>query len=94
MDKKERKEVVYTDSFKRMVARESLTGELSVKELAKKYGLPHYNTVTIWRRSFRDKLDDVEHLLERPNTAEEKREIDIYRRISKELEAELSNAKL
>ena len=94
MDKKERKEVVYTDSFKRMVARESLTGELSVKELAKKYGLPHYNTVTIWRRSFRDKLDDVEHLLERPNTAEEKREIDIYRRKSKELEAELSNAKL
>ena len=93
MDKKQRKEV-YTDSFKRMVAREALTGELSVKELAKKYGLPHYNTVTVWKRSFRDKLDDVEYLLEKPNTPEEKRELDIYRRKARDLEAELSNAKL
>lgn len=93
MDKEERKKQ-YSDSFKRMVVRESLTGELSVVELAKKYSLPHYNTVTTWRKAFRDKLDDAEDLLIKPGTPQEKKELDVYIRKAKELEKELSNARL
>jgi len=92
MDNKEK--IQYTDSFKRMVVRESLTGELSIVEIAKKYRLPHYNTVTTWRKAFRDKLDDAEYLLKKPNTPEETRELDDYRKKAEQLEKELSNAQL
>jgi transposase len=94
MDKRGEKKQ-YSDSFKRMIARESLTGDMTVIEIAKKYDLPHYNTVTIWRRQFKDKLDDVGDLQIKPySTPQEKKDIDVINKKAKELEKALANANL
>lgn len=84
----------FTEAFKRMVVRESLTGELTVKEIARKYNLPHYNTVTIWRTSLRNKLDDVIDLRVKPESPQEKQELEVVKKRAKELEKALSHANL
>jgi transposase len=83
----------YNEAFMRMVVRESLKGELSVKELAKKFDLPHYNTVTVWRRYLKNKIDDIEDL-GKPLSKDQKRDASNLKKRTEELEKALTMANL
>ena len=83
----------YTDTFKRMVAREALNG-ISCLELAKKYNLPHFNTVTIWKRQFRHQVEDMDSIKTKPMSKEDKQSLELQIKRNQELEKALSNANL
>ena len=63
----------HDDSFRRMVAREYETGNLSVSQLAVKYGLKTYD-VKNWKRRFRSDIAPITTIEEIAMTPEEQKE--------------------
>jgi transposase len=83
----------YSDSFRRMVVEEVLSGKIFIAAAAKKHGITHRSTVSSWIRWYRNNYDIVIPNAtpvaeeDKPKSAKEQTRI-------KELEAALELAKL
>lgn len=83
----------FSDSFRRMVVEEVLSGKIFIAAAAKKYGIPHRSTVSSWIRWYQKNNDIV---LSKPFLVAEEKKNDPAGESDriKELEAALELAKL
>jgi transposase len=81
----------YSDSFRRMVVEEVLSGSY-VAEVARKYGIPHRATIAYWIQWYQKNHDIVVKPL--PMTDKEAQELVATKKRTKELEEALALAEL
>lgn len=83
----------FTDSFRRMVVEEVLSGKIFIAAAAKKYGVPHRSTVSSWIKWYKKNNDIVVPILSPVSEQKNNKSAEELDRI-KELETALELAKL
>ncbi len=83
----------YSDSFRRMVVEEVLSGSIYIAGAAKKYGIAHRSTVSSWLKWYHNNTD-IERLKSTPVAEKETDKISVDSEQLQALKAELEFAKL
>ena len=83
----------YSDSFRRMVVEEVLSGSIYIAGAAKKYGIAHRSTVSSWLKWYQNNTD-IEQSKSTPVIEKETDKISVDSEQLQALKAELEFAKL
>jgi transposase len=84
----------FTDSFKRMVVEEILSGSIFIAEAAKKYGIPSRSTVSQWMKWYQKNNDNIVVSISSPVAEQEQDNKNEHPISIKELQKALEQAKL